>query len=196
MSKYPKTTLGLGDRLDPNEPVLETSTDLQRIFAELVKHNEPVVERLAQFHEATGSRRIISLNLGVFRGSRTAWEWQHKILNMTIDPDLMGFHALYFFTQKEKAARHQLTYIFRALTPWEDNPYFVQTEVGSKLISEVTGEDLSFIGSNVLKNYGRSHQALGEAEAAAQNDRLNPGAAAVREFYKTLADRQALPPKD
>lgn len=196
MSRYPKTTVGLSDRLDPNAPVLETSEDLQRTFAELMKHNESVVERLAQFYEATGSRRIIPLNLGAIRGSRTAGEWQHKVLDLTVDNDLLGFQALFFFTQKAKPARHQLTYTFRALTPWGDNPYYVHTEVGTKPINETTGDDLAFIGRSVLMNYGRGHQVLGEAERAAQNDSLNPGASAVRQYYESLAERQALPPKD
>jgi len=193
-AKAPKPIYGLSDRLNERADLLVESVDLQRKFQELIEHTEPVLERITNLYQALGERSLVSLNLGSVRNNRTGWQWKRSVLQLALRPGV-GLEADYFFARLGQSVEHQLTYSFQALRPWEDDPYFVQTEIGLRRIDRITGEDLAFIGSNILKNYGRTNQVLAEAEATAQNDRLNPGASAVRQFYKTLADRQALPPR-
>lgn len=186
---------GLSARLNEKADLLVASKDLQRQFQELIKHTEPVLERIANLYHALGERSLVSINLGSIRSHRTGWQWKQSMLQLALQPGV-GLEANYFLARREQNAEHQLTYSFQTLRPWGDEPYFVQTEIGRKRIDRITGGDLAFIGSNTLKNYGRTNQVLNEAEAAAKNGRLNPGASAVRQFYKDLAKHQALPPKD
>lgn len=194
-SKPPKPVYGLSARLNEQADLLVESKDLQRQFQELIQHTEPVLERIANLYQALGERGLVLINLGSIRSHRTGWQWQQSVLQLALQPGV-GLDADYFLARHGQSAEHQLTYSFQTLRPWGDEPYFVQTEIGRKRIDRITGEDLAFIGSNTLKNYGRTNQVLNEAEAAAQNSRLNPGASAVRQFYKDLAKRQTLPPKD
>lgn len=195
MSEIPHKIYGLSRRLTEDVDLLVNSQPLQRQFRELIQHTEPVMKRISVLHQALGERSLVSLNLGSLRNKRTNGQWKRTVLQLALRPGI-GLDADYFFIPKGGPAEHQLTYSFQALRPWGDSPYYVQTEIGPKRVDRVSGEDLAFIGRNILINYGRVNQVLSEAEAASQNSRLNPGAAAVRKFYRDLAKANTLPAED